>query len=195
MVMHLNIRGMKSNFDELKYVMNKKKPTICLLSETHLSEDMDINDFNISGYNCVCCKSHSSHTGGVVAYINNKIKVTDVDIVNTMLLLCLSFKIRVQDINLVVAGVYLSASENKNVILDAFNPWLENISNGNSIICLGDFNIDLNVNNQISRRCNNLLDDNGLIQLVNVPTRVTEETSTRIDLCISNLCRSRVSYV
>lgn len=142
--------------------------------------------------------SHSSHTGGVVAYINNKIKVTDVNIVNTMLLWCLSFKIRVQDINLVVAGVYLSASENKNVILDAFNPWLENISNGNSIICLGDFNIDLNVNNQISRRFDHLLDDNGLlilIQLVNVPTRVTEETSTRIDLCISNLCRSKVSCV
>lgn len=186
---------MRSNFDELKYVLNKKKPVICLLSETHITEDMDINDFYIDGFNCVCCNSYSSHTGGVVAYINNKIKISEVNILNSQLLWCLSFKIRTQNMDLVVAGVYLSASENKNNILDSFGPWLENVANGNSIMCCGDLNIDLNVDNQFSRRLNNILDDNGLKQLVNVPTRVTEETSTRIDLCISNLCRNRISCV
>lgn len=185
--MHLNIQGMFSNINELKYVLRKRKPDFCLLSETHVTEESELNQLAIRGYDTYCCTSQSSHTGGVFVYINNKIKSKIVSMHKTHFSWCIAFEVRINNENIVIAVVYLSASENKNMILNAFEPWLEGISNECTVVCCGDFNINLDADTPYSRRLGNILTDNGLRQLVNKPTRVTQETSTLIDLCVTNM--------
>ena len=183
---------MIGNLSELKYVIKTKKPDICLLSETHITEDTNQNELTINGYNSICCMSHSSHTGGAFVYVNKKIKTSNVSVHRTQLSWCISFEIRINNEKLIIAVVYLSASENKNTVLDVFEPWLENISN-ESIVCCGDFNINLNLDNNYSKRLKNILIDNGLKQIVDTPTRVVQTSSTLIDLCITNLNKNKIS--
>ena len=59
-------------------------------------------------------------------------------------------------------------------------------------IVLGDFNTDCT--NGIPTNLNNLLVKNNMFQLVTSPTRVTENTSTIIDLCLTP-CRDIVGDV
>lgn len=45
-----------------------------MLSETHVTEDIDDCELVINGYKLERCNSRSRHTGGVVMYIRNSIK-------------------------------------------------------------------------------------------------------------------------
>lgn len=120
-------------------------------------------------------------------------KSTNVSVHKTQIIRCIAFEIKINKETIVIAAVYLSASENKNAVLDVFEPWFESISNERSIICCGDFNINLNADNQYSRRLKNIIYDNGLRQIVDTPTRVVQSSSTLIDLCVTNLNNNKIS--
>lgn len=120
-------------------------------------------------------------------------KSTNVSVHKTQITWCIAFEIKINKETIVIAAVYLSASENKNAVLDVFEPWFESISNERSIICCGDFNINLNADNQYSRRLKNIIYDNGLRQIVDTPTRVVQSSSTLIDLCVTNLNNNKIS--
>lgn len=171
----------------MKYVLRKKKPDICLLSETHVTEETNLNMLNTKEYTTYCCTSHSKHTGGVFVYIKKKISSKNLRIHKTNFSWYITFDIKLSREDLKIAVIYLSASENKNMILDSFESWLEDISDGKTIICCGDFNINALEDNQVSRRLNNLFMDNGLRQTIDTPTRVTQNSSTLIDLCVTNI--------
>lgn len=175
--------------------MRRKKPTICLLSETHITNEININEFEITGYRCIHCESHSTHTGGVIAYIEKNVNIKDISVLKTQFFWCLSFKINMNKETVTIAIVYLSASEHKNIVLDIFIPWLENIATGNNLICCGDFNINVKEDSQFSRRLTNCFVDNGLRQLVDKPTRVTLNSATIIDLCATNLNKNKINCI
>lgn len=60
------------------------------------------------------------------------------------------------------------------------------------MIC-GDFNIDMIQSNTHSNRLNKFCDDNGLHLINDSPTRVTSESATLIDLCLSNIYENKIS--
>lgn len=156
---------------------------------------MNINEFKITGYRSIHCESHSTHTGGVIAYIEKNLNIKDINVFKTQFLWCLSFKINMNKETMTIAAVYLSASENKNIVLDNFIPWLENIAIGNNLICCGDFNINVKEDSQFSRRLINCFVDNGLRQVINMPTRVTLNSATIIDLCATNLNKNKINCI
>lgn len=58
-----NIQGLKNNFDELKQIVNNRKPDICMLNETHVTENCDTSFIlNLRNYNFYTCVAHSTHT-------------------------------------------------------------------------------------------------------------------------------------
>jgi hypothetical protein len=60
--------------------------------------------------------------------------------------------------------------------------------NPHCTIILGDFNINVtqNANNDLYAKLYNFMACNGLVQLINEPTRVTNHSSTTLDLIITN---------
>lgn len=62
----------------------------------------------------------------------------------------------------------------------------------NITIC-GDFNIDMNSITPHSRRLKNICEDYGLDILVDRPTRVTIDSATIIDLCMTNINRNKIT--
>lgn len=183
-----NIAGLRNNFVELKYVVKKRQPKIIFLNETHVSESCDINDLKLRGYYSIHCESHSKHTGGVSAYISNDLKVKNVKQIKQLIAWYISFVIVVNKIPIVFAGVYLSAkSEHKQLTIDSFEQWYEQNLSDNSVIIMGDFNIDFLSVTTYSRRLREICDDNGLKCSINSATRITKDSATLIDLCLTNL--------
>lgn len=185
---------MRNNFDELKYVIKHRRPGVCFLNETHLTDDCDIGDLKINKYNLITCNSYSRHTGGVCVYIEKNIIISNLKLIKkNNLLWILSFETSINNVNTVFACVYLSSSENKSLILDAFENCFDELYENKSIILCGDFNINLLIENTYSKRLKSYCSDNGLTQFVNYPTRVTEISSSLIDLCFTNLNKNILS--
>lgn len=166
---------------------------IVFLNETHITDDCDIGDLRLKDYIFVNCLSHSKHTGGVCAFIHKSIKYDNISVINENLAWYLSFDIYINKVPILLAGVYLSASENKRLVLDSFENWYQRIPESKSVMLCGDFNIDMSNDSAYSRRLKNLCDDNGLNQFVNTPTRVTQNSSTLIDLCLSNIVSNNIT--
>lgn len=105
----------------------------------------------------------------------------------------LSFELCVNKTATILAGVYLSSnSEHKKQVLDSFEKWIDSKPSNKSIMICGDFNIDMLSDTTHSRRLKNICDDYGLNFLVKSPTRMTENSSTLIDLCVSNISMNRI---
>lgn len=189
-----NIAGLRNNFGELKYVIKKRKPSVILLNETHVTIDCDTNDLKLNGYNFIKCDSHSKHTGGVCAFIDKKIKTNNVKTFNDQVAWYISFEIVVNKSPITFAGIYLSAkSEHKSLVLDSFEKWYEENLYDKCAVIMGDFNIDLLSTTTYSRRLTQFCDDNGLSCLLNSATRITEYSATLIDLCLTNLAPNRIN--
>lgn len=189
-----NINGLRNNFTELKYVIREKKPKIIFLNETHLTNECDISDLKISGYNFINCLSHSKHTGGVCVFVDKNLKYSNVLLDSQQVAWYLSFEMNVNKLPTIFACVYLSSNnEHKKQTLDSLDKWFESIPTNKEIMICGDFNIDLISNTTHSRRLKDFCDNNGLSCLVDSPTRITDNSSTIIDLCLSNIYVNRIS--
>lgn len=183
----MNVQGLLNNFAELKYVMRKKKVDICMLNETHLTDDISDGEVRVSGYNVIRCNSDSTRTGGVLIYVNKSIKFDSVRTSRTQFAWIANFRMRLNEVETVIAAVYLSASENKTRVLNFFENWCEEVCEHSSVVIVGDFNVDVSLNTAHSARIESICAINGLIQCVREPTRVTPTSTTTIDLCLSNV--------
>lgn len=172
---------------ELKLVLRKIKSDICMCNETHLTEEINENEIKINDYNMIRCDSNSSRTGGVAVYINKKIKYSGAKIYATTFAWIVTFQVNVGHGNVIIAAVYLSASESKATIMNYMDLWCEEHCENSSILIVGDFNIDMASDSPYSQRIRNLCCENGLLQLVDKPSRVTRMSSTTIDLCLTNI--------
>lgn len=169
-------------------MIRKRKPDICILSETHTTADILNSEIKLNRYQLLRTNSASYRTGGVVVYISNSLSFEDVksdanDFIwwNSFHLICsMNRKIK-------IVAMYMSASERKTEILNYFEHWCEESCEAGEIIITGDFNIDLSRKTTYSERLINICSDNGLKQMVKSVTRLTEYSATIIDLCFTNV--------
>lgn len=187
-VLNLNVQGLLNNICELRYVIRTIKPDICVSSETHATVDILNSEINIQGYQLVRTDSHSRHTGGVVMYISNSYNISNINHGAEKFIWWNSIDLTGADNRKIrIVAVYMSASESKADILDYFEQLCDSHCDGCDVIICGDFNIDVSKTTTYSDRLLNICNDIGLKQLVQTATRVTENSSTIIDLCFTNL--------
>lgn len=87
-----------------------------------------------------------------------------------------------------IIGVYRPPTGNVEIALDRIRDNLSRIRPHDEIILTGDFNINmLNMTSSSAKALQLLATTNGLIQLIDSPTRVTRKSATLIDLMFSNV--------
>ncbi|XP_037822581.1 serine protease/ABC transporter B family protein tagA-like [Lucilia sericata] len=96
------------------------------------------------------------------------------------ILLC---KAELHNTNIVIGAVYGSPSCSEAEFCIIFNDILDINCD---IIISGDFNIDWSQNNFYKNKIENIINDNGLNQIVNKYTRVTNRSNTLIDYVLTN---------
>lgn len=185
--MYLNIESLIAHKQELEWVVNQWKPTVICLVETRITADLEDKEVEIEGYRAAHTLSASRHTGGASIYIKSEVKfrtIVKIILEKNMWLIGVSVRINHQKYN--ILNIYHSPSSNDGEFLDKVEEILcEYATKPDTFIVTGDFNINLSKQTFYARKLINIIQGNGLYQIVRDFTRVTQNSSTVIDLVIT----------
>ena len=103
---------------------------------------------------------------------------------------CEKIWIKLHDSNLIISTIYRHPKNDAQVFIDALNTTLKKVKS-NKVFIVGDFNLnikslpDLRFTDRHASEYLDMLISNGYNPLINVPTRVTDNSSTIIDHVIT----------
>lgn len=192
--MYLNIAGLRCHIDELKLMIEQTAPKIVILTETHITADHDVDEFEIPKYRFTVCLSRSAHTGGVAIYVDESLNCRTVSDNTFGDNWFLAVEVRGSSLTGIYGGVYHSPNCSHVAFVKSFEEWLVNVFvEEKKNVIAGDFNIRWNEAG-CSRELKNVVDALGLKQHVSEPTRIGQSSSTIIDLVFSNVeeCEARI---
>ena len=187
-VLHQNIRGMEGKKDLVADFLFNNKVNIFSFSKTFLSHK-NFTDVEIGGYGFQY-KKHKQIGRGVGAYIREGILYTRRKDFNRDNLEMMWLEISLNNAKkFLIAVLYQPPNSSKHQcknFVEMLSNKLETVQNENKeTIIIGDINCDY-ANPESHRDVKSCLSMNGFKQLIKKPTRVTENTSTIIDVLLTN---------
>ncbi|XP_055623673.1 uncharacterized protein LOC129767080 [Toxorhynchites rutilus septentrionalis] len=186
-IVYLNIARLRCHFDEFKLMIEQIEPKIVILTETHLTQDRDFEEFEIPKYKFSACLSRSAHTGGVVIYMDERLNYKTISNTTAGDNWFLAVEVIGSCLAGIYGGVYHSSSSSHTGFIECFERWLEDVfTEEKRNVIVGDFNIRWNESGY-ARELKNVVEALGMNQLVSEPTRVAQISSTIIDLVFSNV--------
>lgn len=203
-LLSLNIQSLASKFNEFSdfhnlLATNKCKFDIMALQETF--SIVDPNIFGLNGYN-LQYRTRTIHKGGGVAfYVSTDLQVQvleELSVFQEKIFESLFIKVHVSDKNsFIIGNIYRSPSSNiGSTPSEQFNSFLDILSNildqlsslNQKVYLVGDFNCDL-IRFKDHPKTLEFIDklfSCGFIQLINHPTRISQNRATLIDHCWTN---------
>ena len=163
-MLHLNVRSLKKHFGELETLIHglEKMPDVLCLSDISLNSGDDANSLLVTGYHQYALANRSSKGKGVMIQLKS-----DYDLIRmhkNPLNEAAVIEISANSLRFFVAVIYKKHSNTKPFI-----------------IC-GDFNINIFEQKHYVNDYINIIASNGFVFGIKEPTRVTQSTSTCLDL-------------
>lgn len=184
---HMNVRSLINGFDNLKnYILNNNF-SLFAVSETWLTGYSRTDMFSLPDYIFIR-KDRDGRGGGVGFFIKKSIKYTMIKFPQSTFLEQLWLSLNIRGKTYLLGVLYRPPKYNVVSGLEALDYSLSLLmpTYDNTII-MGDLNIDLFVDNMNSHQLNNIFETYDLNQLISEPTRVTNTSSTLLDIiAISN---------
>ena len=195
-MLHLNIRSYSRNFDELQVYLNNLdvKFPIIFLSETWLASESEfINYQGYTAYHSVRGRA----SGGVSILVDDQLQSYKLPTLttNTPIFESVGVKIEMNGTPLNLICLYRPPSLPINNFNDVYSIFLKNIPKNELTYISGDFNINMadpNPSNSLLA-FKEITQSEFLFPLINVPTRVTDTSSTCIDLIFTNSLQPIIS--
>lgn len=168
-MVHLNVRSLLKNIDELRLFAGSNKPDIITLSESWLdcsisNEEISIENFNLERHD------RNRNGGGTVIYIHERFSYNRTSLNNNdldMVLCTLKFQ---RSRPLIIGGIYRPPSDSN--FYSNFTNLLDEVDLVNSeLYLLGDLNCP--INSAKGKEFIKFMSDIGLNQLIKENTRVT----------------------
>ena len=173
-VAHINIRSIMGKLDLLKLLLMEKPIDILAVSETWLKPSILDSEVCIDEYSCVRRDRLGKGGGGTMIYVRDGISYrVGTELGSGSTESCSVEILRPKSKKVIIWSIYRAPNGNVDIFIDELNGVLQDISDQDEVLLLGDFNIS------------NLANAHDLEQIIDQPTRVTE-TSTLIDLVFSN---------
>ena len=182
---HTNARGLHKNLPQVKFLLFHTGLDVLAVSETHLSPAVESYEIAIQGYQLQRKDRLGKIGGGVAVYFKDSLdcisiaKYDNCDIEATWL------ELKVKSQRLLVGCIY--RPPDSEGFYDKFLPILERISaNRKNVIITGDFNSNMLDNSGNGKKFKDVLQLVNFKNVIKNPTRVTEHSSTIIDLICTN---------
>lgn len=186
-IAHINIRSLYPSFNELKDVVGDENFMILGVTETWLSPEIGNDVLGIDGYGLVR-NDREGRGGGVAIYYktNLNIKIHTLEQKQALEQLWITFKIKQETYGLGV--VYRAPSQNVSEALNILESTISDIlPEVDNIIITGDLNINMfNLAANSTMQLMSFMDTFKLTQVINEPTRITNYSSTLIDVMLIN---------
>jgi hypothetical protein len=179
--LHMNIRSINKNFDQFICYLNQceTKFHVIVLSETWITDDSQCG-FLIDGYRTIYKKNRYTKSDGLCLFIQNEIDFVmldhEIDKAN-----CLSVELKIENRNYTLLSVYRSPSLNIADFINSFDSFLQNTVNDSTFLIVGDMNLNLLENCNITNEYLSAVHLNGFRSFINKPTRVQGNSNSCID--------------
>ena len=184
---HLNIRGLTSKVDEIRYLLFKHKFKIFCVSETFLGKRNSDVYYTLPNYEIVRRDRGHSNGGGLLCYLHSTVSFRVIQSIDCKNVECVILRIMPTGARpFIVLFVYRPPSSVINWETE-FNDILSQCESiCNEIIIMGDFNINLLDTKLKTKWDNKFCKPNSLSQMIKKATRVAEKSATLIDHVYSN---------
>ena len=183
--LHANARSIFHKLPELKIIAKHSKAAVIAISETWLDDTYTDACVNIDGYNIVR-RDREGHAGGVCAYIREDLAY------NTRSDLCnpdledLWFEILLPKSKPLYIGVCYRTNDNTKCF-ECLDNTLSKLRSDCDLVVLGDFNVCLIKNKgKLGKSYRQFLNFFSCKQLIEEPTRITENSSSLLDHIFTN---------
>lgn len=184
----LNINSLLAHIDELRLFMETSTIDILAINETKIDPLIKNNEISITGFDVVRRDrpTNGRFGGGVCLYVRANINYQIRNDLNDDLLEMITIEItRPQTKSFLVSTWYRPPSSTSD-LYNAFESTIDKIDITNlDYYLLGDINCDFSDPAKASV-LSSIFDVYGLTQLIDEPTRITHNTKTIIDLCVTN---------
>ena len=200
-LVHFNIRSLNKHFDELQRFLNlstNQPPSIIGLSETWLN-DKSHHPYSIVNYDFIFKNRQEKTGGGVALYVRNSYDY----IIHESISLCTDYfeslfiELHMPNRkNIIIGIIYRPPNSNSRNFLDYLSELLDNdIFVNKDCFLLGDFNINLLNNDNVSLEFLETFMSASFLPLISKPTRHVTNSSTLIDNIFSNILPHPKSYI
>ena len=182
---HLNVRSLLPKIHEVQFLLHISNFDVLCINESWLDDNIPIQEISIPGYNLLT-KHRNRHGGGIIVYIKNELKYCrrlDLELFD---LECIWIQLYCRGQHMLICSMYRPPSAN--------NEYYENILDVLEKACaeqcitllVGDLNINYVLDETLNRSLLHHIENlNGMCQLVRDYTRVTDHSSTIIDVILS----------
>ena len=197
-VLHYNIRGLASHFDDFCLLLADCKEQgvefdFILLCETFLN-NINERKYAIKDYAIEPNSRVNMQKGGICLYVKSNIEYRvrgDLSLFEEGIYESLIIEL-IND-NVIVGEIYRVPDTNPNIFIDNYNNLIDVVNGEHKNLIIGtDQNIDL-LKFDYYAPCRKLLNstfEKGVIPLQTLPTRITHTSATLIDIIYSNYCQS-----
>lgn len=169
-LVHCNIRSISKNFDQFCVYLSEYSASfdVIVLSETWKIEDPSL--YSLAGYNVIYCDGGVNKCDGVVMYLNKIYKYTHKsvklgDVWSLVVEICFD------NFTVDVLAAYRPPSTNVSEFICGLDAFLCGGSSGDYKMLVGDINIDILKNNDVSCEYLEMLSEKGYTSLISSPTR------------------------
>lgn len=179
----VNVRSLVNNFNKFKLFVLQQNFDIVGISETWLTNSVNSEVIQIDGYTFVR-QDRGARGGGVGVYLGTNIRYEVLESSTQDYVEQIWLKIYNKNGTFVVGNIYRPPGTNLERFLNHFEDGVANyIPLCTELVCGGDFNINLlSLEDRKTVRFLEAIDSLGMKQIVNEPTRLTENSMTLIDL-------------
>lgn len=198
-ILHLNVRSLIKHIEEVRKDLLDGTGDIVILSESWLHSNVSDSLLHVDGYKCLrldrqaegAC-GRTKRGGGICVYLKDTLPH---EILPT---LCTSNS----DLELLTLSIMQENQKRLN-ILSLYRPPAGNFQNAliqikevidqvkadcnGEYLVIGDLNVDMNKPNHQSRKLNQSMNNKSLKQLISEPSRVTNTSSSLIDLAYTDM--------
>ena len=202
-----NIRSIPKNFDKLKYFLFELNHnfSIISISETWLKQYNKAN-YNLKGYSHISKIRPKKSGGGTSIFVRSDINFKIKENINVDLpgVDSIAIEIHKDELNstknVIVLALYRPPNINAAHFIIKLTDTMQTLHEQNKhVFLMGDFNIDITeamlTTNRIVNDFHNLFLSYHFYNLINKPTRVTENTSSIIDNIYTNASKTLVNGI
>ena len=184
-VAHLNARSINKNIIELREIIENADFDAVCISESWLKSRTPKDRFIINGYNIFRNDRRNKRGGGVCCYVRDnyiakKIRIPNIPINPEFLFV----EVSVLHQKLAIGTFYKAPKIPCKVFHDAFDSLLYIFNKYEQPILTGDFNVNLLTpeTSNFKILSDSIIEPFSLTQIIDQPTRITENSRTLIDL-------------
>ena len=179
------MRSIKSKSDQVQHLLNDSNLDFLCLSETWLHKYSPSAVFSAPGYNIYRRDRLGSKVGGVLIYAKDIFNCKEIHVSNQngLELICLDIPLSPQ-MSFVLIVIYRPPLSNID-FYEKLDNLLKQCNFQKEVIIMGDLNINWE-DKQNRKNLKRVMDGMDLTLLIHGPTKMTNSTSTHIDLVFSN---------